>query len=249
MNFENQALPEYPILTLSILGANWLELGKAIEVADSIGADAIQVDIADGHFIPTITLGERLIQQIRQVSSIPLEVHLMVSRPQDYFRKLADYGADSVLIHPESTPILYDRILEARSHGLSVGVALNVATPVEAIESVLPYVDMVTLMAISLGYSGTPFVPTTMTKIKKLRSMIDSCPDCRAIIQVDGGIKSGNVHEITVAGMDNVLSSSAVYNQPDPVQAARELRSLFCELSPQRQRNLAAYLEKIHSRR
>ncbi len=246
---ENKALPEYPILTLSILGANWLELGKAVEVADTVRADAIQVDIADGHFIPTITLGERLIQHIRQVSAIPLEVHLMVARPQDYFRKLAEYGANSVLIHPESTPILYDRIMEARSFGLSVGVALNVATPVEVIEAVLPYVDMVTLMAISLGYSGTPFVPTTMAKIARLRAMIDATPDCRAIIQVDGGIKQGNVHEITAAGMDNVLSSSAVYNQPDPVQAAKELRAAMHRLTPNRQRNLAAYLDKIHPNR
>lgn len=246
---ENKALPEYPILTLSILGANWLELGKAVEVADAVRADAIQVDIADGHFIPTITLGERLIQHIRQVSAIPLEVHLMVARPQDYFRKLAEYGANSVLIHPESTPILYDRIMEARSFGLSVGVALNVATPVEVIEAVLPYVDMVTLMAISLGYSGTPFVPTTMVKISRLRAMIDATPDCRAIIQVDGGIKQGNVHEITAAGMDNVLSSSAVYNQPDPVQAAKELRAAMHKLTPNRQRNLAAYLDKIHPNR
>ncbi|HOU44465.1 MAG TPA: ribulose-phosphate 3-epimerase [Anaerolineaceae bacterium] len=246
---ENKALPEYPILTLSILGANWLELGKAVEVADTVRADAIQVDIADGHFIPTITLGERLIQHIRQVSAIPLEVHLMVARPQDYFRKLAEYGANSVLIHPESTPILYDRIMEARSFGLSVGVALNVATPVEVIEAVLPYVDMVTLMAISLGYSGTPFVPTTMAKITRLRAMIDATPDCRAIIQVDGGIKQGNVHEITAAGMDNVLSSSAVYNQPDPVQAAKELRAAMHKLTPNRQRNLAAYLDKIHPNR
>ncbi len=135
---ENKALPRishsHPVDPWHSLR---LELGKAVEVADTV-RDAIQVDIAE-HFIPTITLGERLIQHIRQVSAIPLEVHLMVARPQDYFRKLAEYGANSVLIHPDPRPssCMTGSWKPARL-GSSVGVALNVATPVEVIEAVLP---------------------------------------------------------------------------------------------------------------
>ena len=245
MDFDQNSDGKHPILTLSILGANWLDLGNAIKIAEKVNADAIQVDIGDGHFIPTITLGERLIKHIREVSSIPIEVHLMVSRPQDYFKRLAEFGANSVLIHAEASPVLYDLILDARSYDLNVGVALNIATSVSTIEPILRYVDMVTLMAIVLGYAGKPFFPETIDKLVKLRKMIDQDSDCTAIIQIDGGIKEHNIFTITEAGMDNVLISSAIYHAQDPVIAAATLRAGMCSLSELRQRNLSIYLNKL----
>jgi ribulose-phosphate 3-epimerase len=247
---SNTDNPTGALLSASILGGDLLELGKAIQVADEGGADLLQLDVADGHFTPTISFGEEVAKRARAVTALPIEVHLMVSRPQDWIGVMADLDVDFVLFHVEAAQRLQATMRIASDRGLGVGLAMNTETPPERLEYVLPYVDVVTLMAILPGFSGQQFIPETLRKIEKLRQTIDDRA-VATLIEVDGGVKEDNVATIVAAGADLVVASSAIYHQPDPRRAVKALQARMREphLSPERTERIATYLRGIETRR
>ena len=236
-----------PLLVASILGADWLQFGAAVEIAENAHADLIQIDIVDGHFAPTITFGEELVKRVRQKTALPLEVHLMVSRPQDWISLVANIGVEFILFHAEAAQRLHGTVEMCRRAGVGAGVVLNPATPPETLQYVLPYVDIVTLMAISPGFAGQSFIPETLAKIEKLRHLIDQDDRSLALIEVDGGIKRDNVAEVVNAGADMVVASSAIYQAANPEAAGAELKQAMTwpANAADRQENVGAFLKRI----
>ena len=212
------------LIAASILGANWLEFGSALQIVEKAGADILQIDVADGHFAPTITFGEELVRSIRAVSKLPIEVHLMVDNPNDWIPRMAQNGANTIIFHVESVNRLQGTIEFARRNNVCVGIALNTETRVETIEHILNYVDVVTLMAILPGFARQAFIPEAYIKIERLRNMVDKIPNKRPIIEVDGGVKDTNIQKIIAAGADAVVVSSAIFDAETPIDAVKNIR-------------------------
>ena len=235
----------HSLLAASILGADWLQFGRAIEIAQEAGADLIQVDIADGHFVPTISFGEELVRRIRENSKLLIEVHLMVSQPQDWIRMMADIGADYVLFHAEVVQCLHAMIELARNAGIGVGVVLNSESHPNLLTYVLPYIDIVTLMGIIPGFAGQTYLPETTKKIQKLRTLIDDT-GVPVLIEVDGGVKQKITAELVHAGADILVASSAIYKASDPVAAGKQMKdSMALPVAEERRmRNIGAFLAK-----
>jgi len=224
-------------IAASILGADWLHFGREIQTAENAGADRMQIDIADGHFTPTITFGEELVRRCKEVSRLPLEIHLMVSRPQDWFRIMADIGVEMVIFHVEAVSRLHACIIEAQKFGLKVGLALNSETDPDCLRYELNYIDQVTLMAILPGFARQKFIPETIAKVKKLRGMIDDGKH-DVVVQIDGGVNLKTAPAIAQAGVTSVVTSSYLFSSQDPAAAIAALRAEF-EHSPLMQKSLA----------
>ncbi len=208
----------------SILSADFSRLGEEVIAAEKAGADLVHVDVMDGHFVPNITIGPLVVKAVKKVTSIPLDVHLMIEDPDKYVRDFADSGADIITVHQEVSVHLHRTIQNIKECGVKVGVSINPATPVSSIEIVLPYVDMVLIMSVNPGFGGQKFIPEALAKIKQLRDII-SRNNYRIEIEVDGGVNIDNVAEVVKAGADIVVMGSAFYNSrnyADTVKTVRE---------------------------
>lgn len=211
------------LLCPSILSADFAALGDAVERVSET-ADVIHVDVMDGHFVPNLTIGPPVVAAIRKRTSLPLDVHLMVSNPSDLIDSFAQAGADTLVVHVEATTHLHRVIQQIRAAGCTPGVAINPGTPLQALEEVLPYVDMVLLMTVNPGFGGQKYIPTMTEKIRRLRALLDN--QNRPIhLQIDGGVGIENISMTVEAGANMIVVGSACYGKPDPAQALRELRS------------------------
>lgn len=210
------------LLCPSILSADFAALGDAVElVADT--ADIIHVDVMDGHFVPNLTLGPPVVAAIRKRTSLPLDVHLMVTNPGDLVESFAQAGADTLVFHAEACTHMHRLVQQIRAAGCTPGVAINPGTPLTLIEEILPFVDMVLLMTVNPGFGGQRYIPTMTDKIRRLRSQINALG--RPVhIQIDGGLGSQNIREAYEAGADMIVVGSACYCAPDPAAALQELR-------------------------
>jgi ribulose-phosphate 3-epimerase len=235
-----------PLISISILGADWLKFGEAIDIAVRAKADLLQIDIADGVFTPTITFGEELVKRIKEVTNIPIEVHLMVSRPQDWIPLMSEIGVEFVLFHVEAVQRVHATIDLIKRFEMGVGLVLNSETRPEVVEYLLPYIDLVTLMAIIPGWSGQKFIPETIVKINKLREIIDKSKNPNVLIEVDGGISKENALDVIEAGADILIASSSIYKQKDPLRAAFELKDRINNSSnDQRRHRIQQFLKNI----
>ncbi len=209
----------------SILSADFTRLGEQVREADAAGAQRIQIDVMDGHFVPNITMGPMVVEAVRRCTRLPLEAHLMITNPERFIEDFAQAGADVIIVHQEVCPHLHRVIMQIRDAGKSPAVALNPSTPVFMLEDMLSFLDMVLIMTISPGFGGQEFVPETLPKITRLRQMIID-RGLRCDIEVDGGI-----HEVTAplavrAGANLLVSGSGVYNKRESVaQAIERLRN------------------------
>ncbi len=209
----------------SILSADFTRLGEQVREADAAGAQRIQIDVMDGHFVPNITMGPMVVEAVRRCTRLPLEAHLMITNPERFIEDFAQAGADVIIVHQEVCPHLHRVIMQIRDAGKSPAVALNPSTPVFMLEDMLSFLDMVLVMTISPGFGGQEFVPETLPKITRLRQMIID-RGLRCDIEVDGGI-----HEVTAplavrAGANLLVSGSGVYNKRESVaQAIERLRN------------------------
>ena len=213
------------LIAPSILSADFARLGEAVRLAETAGADLIHVDIMDGHFVPTLTLGPQLVAAIRRETRLPIDVHLMVEKPRAFVPLFHEAGADWISIHVEATAHLHKDLSLIRSLGRKAGVALNPATPIETLMEVLHDLDFVLIMSVDPGWGGQSFIPSCRGKIRKLRDRIRA-EGLRIPIEVDGGIKLDNVEDIIRDGCEIVVAGSAVYDAPDPAEAVRKLQAI-----------------------
>ncbi|WP_374056982.1 ribulose-phosphate 3-epimerase [Rossellomorea sp. FM04394] len=207
----------------SILSANFAELGNEIKDVEKGGADYIHVDVMDGHFVPNITLGPMIVEAIRPLTTLPLDVHLMIENPSQYIAAFADAGADYITVHVEADPHLHRTIQMIKSKGVKAGVVLNPATPAEMIKPVLQDVDMVLLMTVNPGFGGQSFIPSVVPKIKQIREWANEINPTLEI-EVDGGINPETAAICAEAGADVFVAGSAIYNQSDRGAAIEELK-------------------------
>lgn len=207
----------------SILSANFAELGNEIKDVEKGGADYIHVDVMDGHFVPNITLGPMIVKAIRPLTSLPLDVHLMIENPSHYIEAFADAGADYITVHVEADPHLHRTIQMIKGKGVKAGVVLNPGTPAESIRAVLQDVDMVLLMTVNPGFGGQSFIPSVVPKIKQIREWANEVNPSLEI-EVDGGINPETAAVCAEAGADVFVAGSAIYNKSDRGAAIEELK-------------------------
>lgn len=199
-------------LAPSILSADFVELGRDIKILHHSPADYIHIDVMDGMFVPNISFGLPVISSIRQYTDKPFDVHLMIMEPIRYITDFVKAGADIITVHAEACGHLHRTIDCIKKQGVKAGVVLNPATPLQAVEYVLDDVDMVLLMTVDPGFGGASFIPNVLPKIRRLKEMLKE-RKLSAEIEVDGGIKLDNVHEVIKAGANVLVAGSAVFDE------------------------------------
>lgn len=209
----------------SILSADFLELGSAIRMVNQSQADWIHVDVMDGMFVPNISFGFPILEAVRKIAQKPLDVHLMIEKPERYIEAFAKAGADQLTVHLEASTHL-DRSLQAiKEQGMKAGAALNPATPVEGLKHVLPQLDIVCLMSVNPGFGGQSFIPYTYDKIRKLKEMILSAGSS-TLIEIDGGVNNKNAPLLLEAGADVLVAGSFVFKAEDPQSTIIDLKQV-----------------------
>jgi ribulose-phosphate 3-epimerase len=207
----------------SILSADFAKLGAEVLDVEQGGADLIHVDVMDGHFVPNITIGPLIVEAIRPVTKLPLDVHLMIEDPDQYIEAFAKAGADYITVHVEATRHLHRTLHLIKSFGVKAGVVLNPATPVETIQHIIADIDMVLLMSVNPGFGGQKFIPEVLPKIKRVKEL--AAEKGAAIeIEIDGGVNSETAKLCIEAGATVLVAGSAVYNQEDRKKAIELIR-------------------------
>jgi ribulose-phosphate 3-epimerase len=207
----------------SILSADFAKLGAEVLDVEQGGADLIHVDVMDGHFVPNITIGPLIVEAIRPVTKLPLDVHLMIEDPDQYIEAFAKAGADYITVHVEATRHLHRTLHLIKSFGVKAGVVLNPATPVETIQHIIADIDMVLLMSVNPGFGGQKFIPEVLPKIKRVKEL--AAEKGAAIeIEIDGGVNPETAKLCIEAGATVLVAGSAVYNQEDRKKAIELIR-------------------------
>ncbi len=210
----------------SILSADFARLGDAVAEAEAGGADWIHVDVMDGHFVPNLTIGAPVVKALRKVTELPLDVHLMIEAPERFLDAFADAGANVLTVHQEACTHLHRTIERIRELGMKPGVSLNPATPLSAIEEILPYVDLVLVMTVNPGFGGQRFIPTSTEKVGRLRRILEERHLWGIEVEVDGGIGPETAAEEGEAGANVLVAGAAVYGGEGSVaDNIRALRS------------------------
>jgi ribulose-phosphate 3-epimerase len=208
----------------SILSADFGRLAEEVRAVEVAGADAIHVDVMDGHFVPNLTLGPGVVKAIRKATKLPVDVHLMVEAPERSLAAYVEAGADVLSVHLEACPHLHRTIQQIRAAGAMPAVALNPHTPLEGLEYVLEDLSMVLVMSVDPGFGGQSFIPSALRKIERLRAMAVT-RGIELSIEVDGGIGPANAGAVVAAGADTLVAGSAVFGRSDYASAIEELRS------------------------
>jgi len=207
----------------SILSADFVRLGDELGKIEDAGADMIHIDVMDGHFVPNITIGPFIVEAVRKATSLPLDVHLMIDRPDDYVSAFADAGADIITVHVEAATHLHRTIQQIKEKGKKAGVSLNPSSPLIMTECILEYVDLLLIMSVNPGFSGQKFIPSALEKIREARRMLDKIGS-KAYLEVDGGIKLDNIAEVASAGADMFVSGSGVFGTQDYKKTIEEMK-------------------------
>lgn len=207
----------------SILSADFAKLGEEIKDVENGGADYIHVDVMDGHFVPNITIGPLIVQAIRPITTLPLDVHLMIENPDQYIPAFAQAGADIITVHVETCLHLHRTIQLIKENGARAGVVLNPATPVDTIQHIIDDVDMVLLMSVNPGFGGQKFIKQVLPKIYAVSEMAKS-KGLSIDIEVDGGVNIETAKLCIEAGANVLVAGSAIYNEKDRAQAIKAIR-------------------------
>ena len=208
----------------SILAADFARLGEEIARVETAGADLLHVDVMDGHFVPNLSIGPPVIKALDAVTSLPLDVHLMVEEPDALLPAFIEAGSDNVTVHAEACRHLHRTIQTIKDAGVHASVVLNPATSLHVLDEILPELHMVLLMSVNPGFGGQRFIPATLAKIKTLKQMIVA-RGLQVAIEVDGGVNASNARAIREAGADVLVAGTAIFGQADYGEAIRALRA------------------------
>jgi len=195
----------------SILSADFARLGEQVREAEAAGAHRIHIDVMDGHFVPVISMGLPIVEAVRRVTRLPLDVHLMVAEPERHVEAFMEAGGDIINVHVEAAIHLHRIVQQVQARGRQVGVCLNPATPISAIEEVLPLVDQVMVMTVNPGYAGQPFLEEVLGKVRRLRRLLDEL-GLGAELAVDGGVNPQTAPRCVAAGATALVAASAIFN-------------------------------------
>lgn len=213
------------LISASILSADFGRLGEEIAAAERGGVDAIHVDVMDGRFVPEITIGPVIVEAVRRVTGLPIDVHLMIVEPERHLQAFARSGATSMTVHVEAAYHLHRVIQQIKDLGARAAVALNPATPLVTVEPVLPDLDMVLLMTVNPGYAGQKFIPSVLPKVRQVRAWVQE-RRLRLDVQVDGGINEATAPRAVEAGANSLVAASAIFKgEGGPEAAARRLKA------------------------
>ncbi len=207
----------------SLLAADFTRLAEEVRAIEAAGADLLHLDIMDGHFVPNISFGPAVVAALRKITKLPLDVHLMIAPADPYIAAFCDAGADIITVHPEAGPHLHRTLQSIRARGKQAGVALNPATPVEAIVHAIGECDLVLAMTVNPGFGGQKFIAAMLPKIAALRALIGAQPHPIAL-EVDGGVTAETAPAILRAGADLLVAGTAVFGAADRAAAIAALR-------------------------
>ncbi len=215
------------LIAPSIIASDFTHLADEISLIESAGADWLHMDIMDGHFVPTITVGPLFVQACKRATKLPIDAHLMISDPDQYLEVFAKAGANNITVHVEACPNLPQTIQKIKSLGCTAGVTLNPATPASALDSVLPLVDLVLVMSVKPGYSGQSFMPEMISKVEEIRNKLNALRS-KAYLEVDGGISAETLPLMYKAGANVFVAGSAVFGHPQGAgEGIKALRNVF----------------------
>lgn len=209
----------------SILSANFARLGEEIKEVEAAGADWIHIDVMDGHFVPNLTIGPLIVEAVRPHTKLPLDVHLMIEEPDKYISAFVKSGADWITVHQEACPHLHRTLSLIKEQGVRAGVAINPGTPLVMIEPILEEVDLVLLMTVNPGFGGQKFIPSVLSKISQLRSLLDQRGLSDVSIEVDGGINATTASKVVASGADVLVAGSAIFGEADRKAALEAIRN------------------------
>ena len=212
----------------SILNADFARLADAIETLIAGGADMIHLDVMDGHFVPNITFGVQMIDTVRKLTTLPLDVHMMVEEPERYFESFADAGVNGMTIHVEAAPHLQRQLNRIRELGCSAGAAVNPGTSLATVREVLADLDLLLVMTVNPGFGGQEFIPASPEKVARARHMLDEGKS-RAALEVDGGITRDTIASVWRAGADTFVAGYAIFSADDPAAEITALRNICME--------------------
>jgi ribulose-phosphate 3-epimerase len=207
----------------SILSADFSRLKDEIQAVEAAGADWLHVDVMDGHFVPNITIGPVVVESIRRVTAIPLDVHLMITDPDKYAPEFIKAGANWVSIHPDTCTDPNKSLKKIRTLGARASIAVNPDVPLEQVEAYFPDVDMILMMTVFPGFGGQAFIPGVLPKIEAVRKVVDR-RKLQALVEADGGIKTNNINQLVRAGAEVIVSGSGIFKTPDYAETIRQMR-------------------------
>ncbi len=213
-------------LAPSILSADFSRLGDEVRSVVHAGADWIHVDVMDGRFVPNITMGPLVVEAVRRTTDLPIDVHLMIERPERYAAQFADAGADYIAVHQEACTHLHRTVQLIREKGARPGVALNPATPVESLQCILADLDFVLIMSVNPGFGGQQFIPASLDKVTRLKTMIRD-QGLSTLIQIDGGVNADTIGRISKTGVDVFVAGSAIFGSDDYGQTIDRLKTAW----------------------
>lgn len=212
------------LISPSLLAADFMHLGKDIEMVNQSCADWIHLDIMDGVFVPNISYGLPVVSQIKKIAEKPLDVHLMIVQPERYIKAFHEAGADILTVHLEASVHLHRTLQEIKSLGMKAGVALNPHTPVSSLEEIIQDIDVVLIMSVNPGFGGQSFIKHSLQKVSKLKKLIN-ITQSSALIEVDGGVSRETGRQLVEAGADALVAGSYVFKSPDPMETIRQLKT------------------------
>jgi len=208
----------------SILSADFARLAEEVSRVEEAGADWLHIDVMDGHFVPNLTVGPPIVEALRKVTTLPLDVHLMMTNPDAFIAEFAEAGADYLTVHVEACPHLHRTVQSIKERGVKAGVTLNPATPAVTLSEIVRDADLILIMSVNPGFGGQKFIPSSLQKIAEVRALIDRTHS-HALLEVDGGIKPDNADAILAAGADVLVAGSAVFSGDDYAAAITALRA------------------------
>jgi ribulose-phosphate 3-epimerase len=212
------------LIAPSILSADFARLADEVAAVERAGADLLHVDVMDGHFVPNLTVGPPIVEALKKVTKLPLDVHLMITNADAFIQEFADAGADYLTVHVEACPHLHRTVQSIKERGVKAGVTLNPATPIASLQEILPDVDLVLIMSVNPGFGGQKFIPSALNKVAAARAMLDRIHS-RALLEVDGGIKAENASQVVAAGATVLVAGSAIFSQRDYAGTIAALRA------------------------